>query len=130
MKKEYTQEQKSEYFKSLRERWNQNKINADQDKDARIKFDAIQQEADFKISYYSFYFTLVDMQKNGYSGTPYVDCKTYIGWTKSGFKVKHGEKSKISGITWMEIKKDDNEDEFLVPKEYHLFHRSQVEPIQ
>lgn len=128
MIKEYTKEQKSEYFKNLRERWAQNKLAADQDLDARKRFEAIESEAG-KISYYSFYFTLQDMIRNKFEGNPYVDTKTYQGWKQSGFKVKKGEKSKIDGITWMDIGKE-NEDKILVPKIYHLFHKTQVEPIQ
>jgi len=127
----YTKEEKQKYFKGLIERWRQNKVLADQDLDAKEKFEAIRREAG-KISYYSFYFTLQDMRKNNLDGNPYVDCKTFHGWMKSGFKIKKGEKSKISGITWKEFEHEDSNGEqgrSVYPKVYHLFHSTQVEPI-
>ena len=129
MKKTFTKEEKTQYFNDLRARWKQNKLDADQDVDARKRYEAISNETT-KFSYYSFYFTLVDMKRNGFEGTPYIDTKTYHGWTEAGFKVKKGEKSKIAGITWMDISKGEGSDEVLIPKLYHLFHTSQVEPIQ
>lgn len=127
----YTKEQKAEYFKTLREKWNKNKTDADNDTDARAKYEAIHKEANGKFSYYSFYFTLMDMNRNGYAGNPYVDCKTFNGWREAGFRVKKGEKSKIAGITWIAVGKGENDaDDFMYPKSYHLFHKTQVELIQ
>lgn len=125
----YTTEQKKEYFKQLRERWSANKTNADNDTDAKVRYEAIMRETNGKFSYYSYYFTLCDMRKNGFEGNPYVDCKTFNGWRAVGYKVKKGAKSKITGITWLSTGKDDDGDEFIYPKMYHLFHSSQVEPI-
>jgi len=123
----YTKEQKREYFKQLRERWNKSKELAEKDEIAK----ALHKEVGGEFSYYSFYFTLMGMRDLGYDGIPYVDCKTYKGWKDSGFKVKKGEKSKLSGITWLGVGKDsDGEPEFIYPKEYHLFHRTQVEELK
>lgn len=128
----YTKEERGAYFKILRDKWKVNKLNADNDDDARAKWQAIQAESpEGRISYYGFYFTYIDMQAQGLDGLPYVDAKTFQGWQTAGFTVKKGEKSKISGITWIQCanKKEGSEDAdggALYPKLYNLFHRSQV----
>jgi hypothetical protein len=126
--KTYTKEEKNQYFKDLRARWNESKALSKSDESAK----AIWREASGKVSYISFWMTLTDMQRLGLDGVPYVDCKTFGGWRSSGFKVKKGEKSKISGITWMGVEskeETDHEDLFVYPKVYHLFHRTQVEKL-
>jgi hypothetical protein len=135
--KKYTPEQKKEYFANLRARWNTNKSLATADTGARAQYDAMAAESPSgTISYFSFYFTLMDMRRNGLDGLPYIDAKTYQGWKDAGFTVKKGQKSPLSGITWIMVgsnDKDGIEDEdgngYLIPKQYALFHRSQVEPI-
>lgn len=126
----YTKEERMEYFKQLRNRWKISKEMAENDELAKALF----REIKGNFSYYSFYFTLQDMRKVGYQGLPYIDCKTFNGWKETGFKVKKGEHSKIDGIVWLEVKsnKETEDDEKLdvYPKLYHLFHRSQVEPIK
>jgi hypothetical protein len=126
----YTKEERTEYFKQLRNRWKISKEMAENDELAKALF----REIKGNFSYYSFYFTLQDMRKVGYQGLPYIDCKTFNGWKETGFKVKKGEHSKIDGIVWLEVKsnKETEDDEKLdvYPKLYHLFHRSQVEPIK
>jgi hypothetical protein len=78
----------------------------------------------------------MDMRHLGYDGLPYIDCKTFGGWQASGFKVKKGEHSRLSGITWMKtaggkrLEDDDDDYTYMYPKTYHLFHKSQVEPIK
>ena len=127
----YTKDQKSKYFKDLRARWRASKELADKDETAR----ALHREAGGQFSYYSFYFTLMDMRKFGYDGIPYVDCKTFNGWKEAGFMVRKGEKSRISGIVWLhpvtkdEVGEEVEDDESIYPKVYHLFHKSQVEAI-
>jgi hypothetical protein len=74
------------------------------------------------------------MQAQGLDGLPYIDAKTFQGWKESGFVVNKGEHSTLSGLTWIGAKitnKDTGEEEtaYVFPKEYHLFHRSQVSPI-
>jgi len=126
----YTKEQKKKYLSDLRRRWKESKRLADNDKTALALF-----REGHRGSYYSFYFTLLDMKKFGYSGVPYIDCKTFGGWKESGFKVKKGEKSKIRGIVWMHPISKDSEgneaenDMYLFPKLYNLFHKTQVEAI-
>jgi hypothetical protein len=128
----YSRKQKKQYFKELRARWKASKEMADNDETAK----ALYREAGGGFSYYSFYFTLMDMRKCGYDGIPYVDCKTFRGWIDSGFRVKKGEKSRISGIVWLHpVSKDEDgkevEDiENTYPKLYHLFHKSQAEEIK
>jgi hypothetical protein len=125
----YTKEQKDQYFKDLRARWKASKEMADKDETAK----ALYREVGGQFSYYSFYFTLMDMKRLNYDGVPYVDCKTFNGWLDSGFRVKKGEKSRISGIVWIHPmgKNEKGEkvevDESVYPKVYHLFHKSQVE---
>lgn len=137
MREHNKREEKKLYFAQLRERWAENKKSAEGDADARARYDAIIAEApDFKMSFYSFYFTLQSMHAQGLDGTPYIDTKTFNGWIQSGFKVKKGEHSVIDGITWIasnsnsksEAKKKD--DGFVYPKIYKLFHRTQVEAIK
>lgn len=128
MVKKYSKEEKNKYFENLRKSWKESKVLADNDETAKALF----KEVGGNYSYYSFYFTLMDMKANGFEGTPYIDCKTYKKWTESGFKVIKGEKSKIKGIVWLEAKTEDQEEGegIVYPKEYHLFHTSQVEEIK
>jgi hypothetical protein len=124
----YTREQKDKYFRELRASWKASKELADKDETGK----ALWKECGGSFSYYSFYFTLLDMKRLGYDGTPYVDCKTFLGWRGAGYQVKKGEVSKISGIVWIhpvtktETGEEEIEDE-VYPKVYHLFHKSQVE---
>lgn len=134
----YTKEQKDAYFKKLRERWNMSKKLSENDQVAR----ALYIESKSGISYTSFYFVLLDMRNQGLDGLPYIDCKTYDGWLDAGFQVKKGQTVKIHGIAWKGIKtkengktemvnsKDDDDIDYMFPKMYNLFHRSQVEPIE
>jgi len=77
------------------------------------------------------------MTNQGLNGIPYLDAKTYGGWQDNGFQVRRGEKSTLSGITWVQVggkeadkgAETDGKDGFCFPKEYHLFHRSQVDAI-
>ena len=132
----YTKEQKKEYFNSLRERWAKNKELAENDTTARGQYEAMSKESEKGFSYYGFYFALLSMRANGFEGLPYIDAKTFQGWKKAGFIVKKGAKSRIEGITWLEVgeSKDKdgqkNDDGYLLPKMYHLFHRSQVEELK
>ena len=126
----HTPEEKAEYFKNLREKWQACKEASMQDEDAKAKYQAILEQApDLKISYTSFYFTLKTMQAQELTGVPYVHAKTYKGWQENGYNVKKGSKSTISGVTWIKAGGEDNDDGFLFPKEYRLFHADQVEEL-
>jgi len=124
----FTKEQKSEYFRKLREEWTKVKKISEGDDNARAVFEASGLKG---ISYISFQIVLSQMKDLGLEGLPYIDTKTFQGWKQSGFQVKKGEKSKIHGITWIGKKKenDEEDDAVLFPKVYHLFHKSQVEEI-
>lgn len=130
--KSYSKEDRETYFQELRNRWKESKKLAENDETAK----ALHREAGNGISYWSFYFTLQSMKAQGLEGLPYVDCKTFKGWKETGYKVKKGEHSTIDGIVWMhpKVKNDDGElidddDNFLYPKLYHLFHKTQVEAL-
>lgn len=125
----FTKEEKKAYFKRLRDQWNQAKLTADTD---QIK--AIIQNHGWKISVIGYAVIAHQMKAQDLKGYPYLDAKTYKGWKENGFQVKKGKKSTLTGITWINaFKKNDDpskdDDCFLMPKGYHLFHRSQVEEI-
>jgi hypothetical protein len=127
----YTKEQKQAYMKQLRQRWQDAKKLLSEQKISEIE--AIVRTHGLKISATGFMFVSLQMQQYGFDGLPYLDAKTYQGWRDNGFQVRKGEKSVLSGITWISpTSKDDNGDEdtddsYVFPKEYHLFHRSQVD---
>lgn len=128
--KTYTPEEKKQYMASLREKYSQTKKQLTEEKKAEIeKF--IRENA-LRISPMSFFFVSLQMRSLGLDGIPYRDCKTFKGWKDEGHSVKKGEKSRISGIVWIhpQHKNTDGEIEenmdYLFPKEYHLFHRTQV----
>lgn len=134
MKKQFSKQEKAEYYKGLRERWQKAKELADVD---AIK--AIISNHGLNISPWSFAFVQMQMQAQGLSGLPYLDMKTFNGWKENGFRVKKGEHSKADGLVWMDsfTKKEKNDVgeteeitvvlDHAVPKVYKLFHRSQVE---
>jgi len=135
-KKQYTREQKAIYFKSLREQWTAAKKYAENGGSA--EYQAIITNHGLNVSLTGFVFVARQMRALNLDGLPYLDAKTFMGWKQNGFKVKKGEKSQISGITWVGVKKQDadgeteseeNERSYAMPKEYHLFHRTQVEPL-
>lgn len=127
MKKTFSKEEKKVYFNNLREQWKVSKELSETDETAK----ALYREAGFSFSYSGFYFAYAQMKAQGLSGIPYVDCKTFQGWQSSGFRVRKGEKSTVKGVTWLTIenKQVENDDGYMIPKEYHLFHYSQVETI-
>lgn len=131
----HTKAEKQAYFKQLRERWTTAKQMLNEGKINEIQ--AIIATHGLKISNTGFMFVSIQMQRQHLDGLPYLDAKTYKGWRENGFQVRKGEKSTLSGITWISANtrtktvehKDDNTDKggFVFPKEYHLFHRSQVD---
>lgn len=132
-----TKEEKKAYLKQLRNHWKETKKLLSEDKINEIQ--AIIASHGMNISAMGFFFVSLQLKKLGLDGLPYLDAKTYKGWKENGFHVKKGEKSQISGITWINVGGDDDPDiadkdhkatddgGFMFPKEYHLFHRSQVE---
>ena len=131
MRKTYTKEQKSEYFKSLRDQWQSAKKHAENG--GAAEYQAMISTHGFNISATGYWLVSLQMKAQELDGLPYLDAKTFMGWKENGFKVCKGQKSTLSGITWIGIKsKDEDSDEktgYAMPKSYHLFHRSQVEAI-
>ena len=129
MKKEFTKQEKTEYFNKIRREWKISKAMSEND----LVTEALFREAGIKgISYSGFYYVITQMRALKLEGLPYVDAKTFAGWKECGYKVKKGEKSKLNGVVWLGTPKkedDDEEDIFLYPKVYHLFHKTQVEEI-
>ena len=131
----YSKEQKAAYFKSLREQWQAAKKIAENGQGD--EFAAIIKNHGLNVSLTGFTVVYSQMKNQGLDGLPYLDAKTFMGWKENGFKVRKGEKSTLSGITWVTVlKKNDTENlsdddaySFSMPKEYKLFHRSQVESI-
>jgi hypothetical protein len=114
----------------LRNKWLESKRLADSS-DKKDRIQALIREKAINGSYYGIYFTLQQMEAQGLEGLPHVDAKTFQGWKRSGFIVKKGEHSTLSGITWITKEKDEEKKEegYMFPKEYKLFHRSQVEEL-
>ena len=131
MKKTYTKEQKEKYFKSLREQWQVAKKHAQNG--GAAEYEAMIATHGFNISATGYMLVSMQMKAQSLDGIPYLDAKTFNGWKENGFKVRKGEHSTLSGITWIGIKPKDEEDEtktgYAMPKAYHLFHRTQVDPI-
>ncbi len=134
MKKQFSKEEKSAYFTGLRSQWNAAKSISEDEKQQAA---AVMLVHGFNVSAIGYYFVAAQMKAQGLEGIPYVDARTFQGWKESGFHVRKGEHSTLCGITWIkaitegESTEPDSEGKgFVFPKEYHLFHRSQVEPIQ
>lgn len=125
--KTYTKEEKKAYYQGLRDRWTEAKKRITEHERGEIA--GLIEKHGLSISPLSFYIVSMIMQREGFDGLPYLDAKTFQGWKQNGFKVKKGEKCRIKSVSWVEIKGEDEEEGFLMPKEYHLFHRSQVEAI-
>ena len=132
MKKQFTKEEKSAYFAALREQWNKAKGMSEEQKNQAA---AIMLAHGLNCSQVGFCYVFAQMQAQGLDGIPYVDARTFDGWKESGFRVRKGEHSSLSGLTWIKAKStsegipDEETKTFIFPKLYRLFHRSQVEPI-
>ena len=136
MKKSYSKEEKQEYFNKLRAQWaaaKKHSLNG-----GRAEIEAIMATHGMKVSMIGFMVVYTQMKSQGLDGIPYLDAKTFQGWKENGFKVRKGEKSTLDGITWVNVTTDklttpDGETSdistYAMPKGYHLFHRSQVEPL-
>lgn len=131
-RKEFTPEQKTEYFKQLRTQWQAAKSLAAADNTIGAMYSQLCQMGLGDISLYNVSLIFMQAQALGLEGLPYVDFKTYEHWQKSGFQVRKGEKSPVFSLTWVGGKKDEDDkdsDTHRYPKLTHLFHSSQVEPI-
>ena len=128
----YSKQQKQDYLKSLRKRWQESKSLADSDASLKQLHEAAFATGAPIQSYYSFAFVAIQMKSQGLSGFPYVDMKTFQGWKENGFKVAKGEHSTADGIVWLSPTYKDadgneaKDTDYVFPKVYKLFHRSQV----
>lgn len=129
MKQKHTKAEKAAYMKDLRQQWQDVKKQLTEGKIKEIQ--AIIATHGLKISTTGFMFCAVQMKRQGLEGLPYLDAKTFKGWKENGFTVRKGEHSTLKGITWVGVggkETDDTETNFdyMIPRQYHLFHRSQV----
>lgn len=135
MKQKYTREQIAAFMKQIHAEWRETKERYNTDLTMQEAYRQAMQQIE-NLSQYGFAHVAYQMQKLNLPGFPVIDCKTFAGWKKEGFRVKKGEHSNIRGITWRPISNEvDNngtteEEKFMIPKIYHLFHRSQVEEIE
>ncbi len=127
-----TPEEKKAYCKALRKRWSDAKKQLTEGEAKDI--DIIRKLHGMNISRMGYFFCALQMKAQGLDGLPYVDCKTFKGWIDHGFQVRKGEQSTISGVTWVPVFGENDPEtgeigdiEFLFPREYRLFHRSQVQ---
>ncbi len=127
MKKQFTKEQKAEYFANLRQEWQAAKQHAVEHQD---EIGAIIQNHGLNISQTGFSLVSAQMSAHGFDGLPYLDVKTFNGWKDNGYKVKKGEKSVLHSLVWIGAGTDEDDDDgYVFPKMTVLFHRSQVEEI-
>jgi len=100
-------------------------------KEAKVLAESGQFQIPMGISWTGYVFCKLQMKNLGLQGEPWIDMKTFKGWTEAGFKVKKGEKSQVKGLTRLKSgsKGADDDDGYVFPKVYHLFHSSQVEPL-
>ena len=120
-----------DYFKKLRANWNEVKAKLTEEKLTMVQ--AIMEQHNLEASPTSFFYVQDQMEQLKLDGLPYIDAKTFNKWKECGYKVKKGEKSKLSAITWVQAKtkadKEEDREKFIMPKQYHLFHKNQVEAI-
>jgi len=122
------------YLENLRNMWQMAKEYAEKD-EVKAAWTEAQVALDSKFSIRSFALIKMQMEEQGLEGTPYIDTKTFKAWKDSGYIVKKGSKSTLSGVVWLtgkdkkEDKKENEESEFVFPKKYSLFHKSQVEEM-
>ena len=131
-RKDFTPEQKREYYSSLRSKWAEAKALAATDEIAAV-YAQLAEMGLGDISRYNVSLIFMQAQALGLDGLPYVDFKTYEGWKGAGFQVKRGEKSPVFSLTWIGAKGEDGEevaDGQRWPKLTHLFHTSQVETLE
>jgi hypothetical protein len=123
---------KKTYYAQIRAKWSEAKTKTEEHKE-EIEARYTKAELPANISLWSYAFVLWQMQALGLEGEPYIDCKTFKRWLEAGYRVNKGEHSKIEGIVWMHPRTkvngqwtEDTESDYLYPKIYKLFHRSQV----
>jgi len=130
----YTEEEKKAYFASLRVRWTAAKTRSESSDVKESEKFRLASALTPNLSVAGYCYVLEQMEVLGLEGVPGIDARTFVGWKAAGFMVRKGETSRMSGITWIssdaKTGADGKKEEgFTFPKEYHLFHRSQVEAI-
>lgn len=137
-KKEFTKEQKAEYYAQLRAEWRRAKELAEQDVYAGVLAE-LQRMGLADISKQNVSLIMMQAEELGLGGLPYVDFKTYNHWRDAGFQVIKGERACVYTVTWVPTKASKakiaagemKEDEInLRPSKTSLFHRSQVEEME
>ena len=131
-RKQFTPEQKREYFAGLRNQWQAAKALAAADDSIGAMYTQLCTMGVGDISMYNVSLILMQARQLNLDGLPYVDFKTYEMWRKAGFQVRKGETSPVFSLTWIGTKSDDETeatDRPKYPKLTHLFHSSQVEAI-
>lgn len=132
----YTKEEKKQYFKKLTTRW----IEVKNETQSAPEYKQLYEKSPVKnrISFISYWLTKISMDTYGYKGEPYIDMKTFDAWKKEGYIVRKHEKCNVTGIVWLHSITskaiiDDKEvieyGDTLYPKQYNLFHRSQVDKL-
>ena len=116
----HTPEEKKAYFQNLRNRWTLAKEYAKQEEIKAAWLEA-QKTTSGTFSLSSFALVYSQLKEQQKDGTPYIDTKTFDGWKKSGFMVKKGEKSTISGITWLNSKQKEGQSEIQEKEITFLF---------
>jgi len=130
--KKFTKKERAEYYAKVRTGWEGAKKRA---LDSEEEYEAAYIEAQATVgsfSFNSFVYIAEQLKKLNLGGIPYIETKTYKGWRETGFSVRKGESSKIHGVTFMQINKEEEgktDSNYSIPKVYALFHSSQVEPI-
>ena len=89
---------RKEYFKQLRDQWNEAKEHANVN-----EIQAIIENHGLKISVTGYYFVKQQMDHAGLDGTPYLDAKTFKGWKDNDYTVKKGGKMKTLELKFVGI---------------------------
>ena len=130
----YTQQEKRDYYTELRRKWKETKELAKTNEYGAI-YEAVT-ALGVDTSEESIAFVYHQMKSLNLPGLPFVDMKTFNGWKKTGFTVKKGEHSQVSGLVWTRIGEKKTEageiiqEGYSIPTAYKLFHTSQVQPIE
>ena len=123
----HTKEEVKEYYNSMREKWREAK-QLSQSIEELDREDLLKVQMSVPtMSATWFMFCRMQMRNLWLEWLPWIDCKTFKGRKDFWFRVKKWETSKITGLTWVRV--GDEDDSYVYPKIYHLFHTSQVEPL-
>ena len=128
MKTKRTKEEVKDYYASIKREWKEAKelwdvISAEQQQELlEIQWIIPQMSATW------YMFCKRQMSILWLEWLPWVDTKTFKLRKDSWYVVKKWQKSVIIWLTRIKVEREDDE-EFMYPKLYKLFHRDQVEKI-